>query len=115
MGLQIDETALRAKAVELGVIKDGEELPRNQRARVAAVLVADSRPRTPALRQPVCAKDITVRGNEITVDGEPFPWLVAAEPMQIGLNPGGTSTVRLTLLAENVQILKPEPDQSESE
>lgn len=114
MGLQIDEAALKAKAVELGVIKEGEDLPRHQRSRVAAVLIADSQPR-PAVSEPVCAKDITVRGNEITVDGEPFPWLVAAEPMQIGLNPGGTSTVRLTLLAERVQVLKPKPDQNESE
>lgn len=116
MGLQIDEAALKAKAVELGVIKDGEALPRHERSRVAAALIAGDQQR-PAVPEPVCAKEIVVQpGGAITVDGEPFPWLVARTPMEIGLNPEGISTVRLTLLAESVQVLKPKPNStSESE
>ncbi|MFJ4322255.1 hypothetical protein ACIP3A_03915 [Streptomyces tricolor] len=114
---QFDDAELHAKAVELGVITEGEELPRNQRSRVAAVLLGERRaaeqPKAPA--KPVRAREITVRGSEITVDGRPFPWLVARAPMEIGLVPDGSGTVRLTLLADSVQVLQPPASNSESE
>jgi hypothetical protein len=112
-----DDVELAAKAVQLGLVQEGEALPRAMRSRVAAALLeerrADGRPEKSA--EPVCAKEITVRGTEITVDGRPFPWLVARAPMDIGLAPDGSGTVRLTLLAESVQVLKPQPDSTESE
>lgn len=114
---QFTDAELEAKAVQLGVIKSGETLPRNARSRVAAALLEERRtaakPEKPA--EPEMAKDITVRGLEITVDGRPFPWLVARAPMDITLGTDGSGTVRLTLLAESVQVLKPQPDSTESE
>ncbi|WP_330339416.1 hypothetical protein [Streptomyces sp. NBC_00557] len=114
---QFSDSELHAKAVQLGVITEGEELPREQRSRVAAALLEERRaakaPAQPA--EPVRAREITVRGTEITVDGKPFPWLVARAPMEIGLAVDGSGTVRLTLLADSVQVLKPPTSNSESE
>lgn len=112
MHVKFPELDIRAKAVELGLIDDGAELPRSLRGKVVAVLLqeaANASPRT-AEREPQLAKEIVVQpGGAILVDGEPFPWLVAKQAMEIGLNPDGVSTVRFTLLAEAVQIIKPEP------
>jgi hypothetical protein len=114
---QFTDAELAAKAVQLGVIEKGATLPRSSRSRVAAALVEERRattqPDKPA--EPVCAKEISVRGSEITVDGKPFPWLIARAPMEIGLAPDGSGTVRLTLLAEAIQVLKADPDPSEGE
>jgi hypothetical protein len=114
---EFSDSELAAKAVQLGVITEGEDLPRNMRSRVAAALVEERRAadRPEQLAEPVIAREITVRGSEITVDGKPFPWLVARAPMDIGLAPDGSGTVRLTLLAESVQVLKPSTSNSESE
>jgi hypothetical protein len=59
--------------------------------------------------EPQLAQEIVIHGSSILIDGEPFPWLVAARPMDISLNPEGVSTVRLTLMASAVQIVRPEP------
>lgn len=114
---EFSDAELYAKGLELGVVAKGEELPRNMRSRVAAALIeerrAADRPEPPA--EPMVAKQITVQGSQITVDGKPFPWLVARVPMDIGLAPDGSGTVRLTLLADSVQVLKPKTDSTESE
>jgi hypothetical protein len=114
---QFTDAELAAKAVQLGVIEEGAELPRSARSRVAAALVEERRATTKAdtPREPECAREISVRGNEVTVDGEPFPWLIARAPMEIALAPDGSGTVRLTLLAESVQVLKPDTDSTEGE
>lgn len=112
MKAQFTEPDIRAKAVELGLMQDGAELPRHQRSKVVAVLLyeaANAAPRK-AEREPQLAKEIVIQpGGTILVDGEPFPWLVAKQAMEVGLNPDGVSTVRFTLMAEAVQIIKPEP------
>jgi hypothetical protein len=117
---QFPDAELNAKAVQLGVINEGEPLQRQQRSKVAAALIEERRAAARAEKQPkpVCAKEIVVQpGGQVLVDGEPFPWLIANVAMEIGLNPGGVSTVRMTLMAEAVQVLKPQqnPDQTESE
>jgi hypothetical protein len=114
MQVQFTETDIRAKAVELGLIQDGDVLPRHQRSKVVAVLLQEAANASPkkADLEPQLAKEIVIQpGGAILVDGEPFPWLVAKQPMEIGLDPDGTSTVRLTLLTGAVQIIKPEPRQ----
>jgi hypothetical protein len=114
MQVQFTELDIRAKAVELGLIRDGDELPRHQRSKVAAVLLQEAATASPRKteREPELAKEIVIQpGGAILVDGEPFPWLVAKQPMEIGLDPDGISTVRLTLMAGAVQIIKPEPRQ----
>lgn len=121
MPLQFTDAELYDKAVQLGVVQEGELLPYRHRSKVAAAIVEERRAAGRAEKQaePVCAKEIVVEpGGAVLIDGEPFPWLISRQPMEIGLNPEGISTVRLTLLAEAVQVLKPKqnPDsKSESE
>lgn len=111
MAFQFSDAELHAKAVQLGVINDGETLPPAKRSRVAAALVAEQTP-APKAGEPVLARHVGIEpGGAITVDGEPFPWLVAREPMAVHLDPEGVSTVRLTLLADSVTITpKPESE-----
>lgn len=111
MHVTYTENDIAAKAVQLGLIEDGEELPRQMRGRVVAALLQEQTSSAPGAQpDPQVAKEIVVQpGGAILVDGEPFPWLVAKQPMEIALNPDGLSTVRLTLIAEAVQIIKPEP------
>ncbi|MCC9154908.1 hypothetical protein LZP81_30785 [Streptomyces parvulus] len=116
---QFTDAELQAKAEELGLVKPGEPIPTAaMQSRVKAAVVEDRRATTrqekPADAR--LAKSIVVQpGGVILIDGEPMPWLVAKQPMDIGLNPEGISTVRLTLLAESVQVLKPKTDSPESE
>lgn len=111
MRVRFTESDIRAEAVRLGLIRDGQELPRNLHGRVAASLVAASA-QTPgdSRQEPRLAGEIVVQpGGTILIDGEPFPWLIATDPMDIRLTCGdGVSTVRLTLMAESVQITTPD-------
>lgn len=108
MRLAITDDDIRHKAVELGLIKDGEQVPPAMRSKVAATLLQEQ-VRPPQQAEPKLADEIVVQPDGvILVDGEPFPWLVAREPMQLHVDPDGVSTVRLTLMAKSVQILKPE-------
>ncbi|WP_030569572.1 hypothetical protein [Streptomyces aureocirculatus] len=115
---QFTDAELHAKAVQLGLITAEQDLPRAQRSRVAAALLEERRTTKTADQEPepVLAGEIVVQpGGQILVDGVPFPWLIAKQPMEIGLNPGGISTVRLTLMAASVQVLKPQQPKNESE
>lgn len=110
MHIKFTDADVAAKAVQLGLIQAGEELPRQMRGRVVAALLQESAAEAGGSPEPQLAREIVVQpGGAILVDGEPFPWLVAQQPMEIGLNPDGVSTVRLTLMAQAVQIIKPEP------
>jgi hypothetical protein len=106
------DAEINAKAVELGLIQPGAELPRSQRSKVMAALVQQAAARAARRErpQPQLAKEIVIQPNGvILVDGEPFPWLVDRQPLDIHLDPDGFSTVRMTLLADAVQIIKPQP------
>ncbi|MFE3326898.1 hypothetical protein [Streptomyces sp. NPDC059176] len=115
MQVQFTEADIQAKAVELGVIEEDQELPRSKRSRVvAAMLQQAAAGGGHGQAEPKLAAEIVIQpGGVILVDGEPFPWLVANQPMEIGLDPDGISTVRMTLMASTVQIIKPEPQESE--
>jgi len=117
MQVKFTDDDVRAEAERLGLIESGAELPRHLRSRVVAALVQqESQAKSPGpVTEPELAKEIVVQPDGvILVDGEPFPWLVAREPMDIRVSPDAVSTVRLTLMTEAVQILKSEP-QAESE
>jgi hypothetical protein len=112
MQVKFNDEDIRAKAVELGLIKDGAALPRDMRSKVAAVLLQEAAQAAPkqAAREPQMAKEIVIQPDgAILVDGEQFPWLVTRDPMDVRLDPEGISTVRMTLMADAVQIIKPEP------
>jgi hypothetical protein len=119
MPLQFTDAELQAKAEQLGLVNPGEPMAsKAMHSRVKAVIVEERRAAAQKEKapDPVCAKEIVVQpGGQILIDGEPFPWLIANVPMEIGLNPGGVSTVRLTLMAEAVQVLKPKTSKNESE
>lgn len=117
---QFTDGQIQARAEELGLVEQGQALPLAKRSRVVAALIEEQRATASKEQQakPVCAKEIVVQpGGQVLVDGEPFPWLIAKQPMEISLdaNPEGISTVRMTLLTEAVQILKPTSDSKESE
>jgi hypothetical protein len=112
--IQISDDAVQARAVQLGLIQQGEILPRHLRSRVIAAM-ADSDSHPVGLSEPRLAREVVIQpGGTVLVDGEPFPWLVGRQPMEITLQHDGVSSVRLTLLAAGVQIVPPEP-RTESE
>ncbi|MFI5985039.1 hypothetical protein ACIBEA_29760 [Streptomyces sp. NPDC051555] len=110
MPIKYTDEQIHVQAVHLGLIAEGDELPRNLRGKAVAALAHLDAAERRAPIEPQLAGEIVVQpGGSILVDGEPFPWLVAAQPMEIGLNPDGVSTVRLTLMAAAVQVIRPEP------
>ncbi|MFJ3878070.1 hypothetical protein ACIPW5_11480 [Streptomyces sp. NPDC090077] len=105
------EQEIHDQAVRLGCISPGQELPRNLRSRVVASLITLDAPQ-PVIEPspPSLAGEIVIQpGGAVLVDGRPFPWLLTRQPMEIHLDPDGTSSVRLTLMAATVRILQPEP------
>lgn len=110
MHVRFTEDEIQAKAVELGLVAEGAPVPRSKRSRVLAVMLQHAENTERPATEPRIAKEIVVQPDGvILVDGEVFPWLVAREPMDIRVSPDSVSTVRLTLMAEAVQILRPEP------
>lgn len=112
MNVQFSDDDIKAKAAELGLMSKGADLPRHLRSRVVAALLQEAASAAPGqvASEPELANEIVIQpGGTILIDGEPFPWLVAKQAMEIGLDPGGISTVRLTLMTNSVQIIKPEP------
>ncbi|MEU9498252.1 hypothetical protein [Streptomyces sp. NPDC048196] len=114
---QFTDAEVHAKAVDLGLIDEGHELPRHQRGRVVAVLMqqrrAAARPEPEPVAEPRAAASIVIQPDgRIDIDGRPLPWLVAREAIDVRLAPeaDGISTVRLTLLVTSVQIIKPEAE-----
>ncbi|MFF5778175.1 hypothetical protein ACFY7Y_14640 [Streptomyces virginiae] len=110
MPINYSDQQIRDKAVSLGLIQDGSDLPRQLRGRVVAAMAYGDAVERQQAPEPQLAQEIVIQpGGAILIDGDPFPWLVAAQPMDIGLNPDGVSTVRLTLMAAAVQVIRPEP------
>lgn len=106
--LEFSTRELYAKAVQLGVIKGGDELPTTAMSRVKAALVEEQRtPRGPSSDDPYVGGHIVIRpGERIELDGQALP--AAAEPIEVRVSadPAVPSTVRLTLLAHTVQTIK---------
>lgn len=111
MQVQFTDEQIAAKAVQLGLVEGGEELPRRLRSRVLAALVQESAPRFRDGDVPPVADSIRVqpRGG-IEVDGRPFPWLVQADRIDVVLEPDGSGMVRLTLPARSIEIVKPDTE-----
>lgn len=107
MSLSYSDGEIHAQAVRLGVINEGEPLPRHQRSKVVASLAAEKQRPSSGVKVPMAREIVVQPGGDILVDGKPFPWMVLAERMEVALDHDGGGTVRLTLPAENIQILKP--------
>ncbi|MEU1496052.1 hypothetical protein [Streptomyces sp. NPDC005732] len=119
---QFTPAELQAKAEQLGLVESGQAIPTAAMlSKVKAALVedrrAEARKDAPPAKARLAQSIVVQPGGSITVDGEPLPWLVAAQPMDINLSPDsdGVSSVRLTLLAASVQVLPPKTDSTESE
>jgi hypothetical protein len=109
MHIQYTDADIAAKAAQLGLIKEGEPLPRQLRGRVVAAMLQEQAPAEDAT-DPEIADEIVIQpSGVILVDGARFPWLVAKEPIDVRVDPEGVSTVRMTLFANSVQIIKSEP------
>lgn len=105
MPLQFSDDEIHAEAVRLGVIYEGDALPRHLRSRVVASLAAGKQRPSSSTQVPLAREIVVQPGGDIFVDGKPFPWMVLAERMEVALDHDGGGTVRLTLPAENIQIL----------
>lgn len=114
MPLSFTDDEINVQAVRLGLIEDGQELPRNQRSRVAASLAAERQRPAEQADVPIAQSIVIQPGGDILVDGKPFPWIIQAEQMAVTLNPDGAGLVTLTLPALNIQILKPQAPESEN-
>lgn len=112
MKVQFTEPEIRAKAIELGLIKDGGELPRSMRSRIIAALIQEAAPRFRTDAAPVAETVRVQPGGSVDIDGKPFPWMVQADRIEVALEPDGSGLVRLTLPARNIQITQP-ADESE--
>lgn len=109
MHFTFTDADIAAKAVQLGLIQDGQPVPAPLRSKVVAALLQQQAAPS-AAAEPQLAQEIVIQPNgAIVVDGEPFPWLVAKEPIDVRVDPDGVSTVRLTLLTNTIQIIRPEP------
>lgn len=117
--LEFTDEQVQEAAERLGMVDPGKPVPRSMRSRVVAVLTNEMRAEKtpPQAAAPRMAREIVLQpGGQILVDGQPFPWLVADERIDISLHPegGGISTVRMTLFAESVQIIKPNESENDS-
>lgn len=111
MRLTISDSDIQAKALELGLIQPGEPVPANVRSRIVAALLAEQAPRAAAADVPV-AKNISVQpGASVMVDGNPFPWVVQADAIEVTIAPDGSGLVRLTIPTLSVEITKSESEQ----
>ena len=116
MLLRFTDREIQAKAEELGMVQAGQAIPTAaMRSRAAAALVEERRSQTPRpAAEPRMADEIVVQpSGPILIDGEPIPWIVTTEPMDIRLADDGSGTIRLTLAANAIQILKAEPTKEE--
>ncbi|GAA0454324.1 hypothetical protein ACFQ2B_27945 [Streptomyces stramineus] len=109
MPLRYTDEQVTAKAAQLGLIADGQTLPRHLRSKVIAALHSE-RPRSTGALPPVAERIVIQPGGAVEVDGRPFPWLVQSDLIEVTLQPDGAGMVRLTLPARNVQILQPAPE-----
>lgn len=114
MPISFTPAQIHDEAVRLGLIADGQQLPQNLRSTVVASLASPSSSATeaPAVA-PRPASRVEIRtGPEgfVTIDGHPFPWLIAPEQIAVTLEPDGSGTVRLAIQADAVTINSPQKD-----
>ncbi|MEU9470419.1 hypothetical protein AB0D78_28145 [Streptomyces avermitilis] len=114
MPLSFPDDEITTQAVRLGLIEDGQALPRHLRSRVVAALAAERRRPEAAADVPIAQSIVIQPGGDIAVDGKPFPWVIQADQMEVTLSPDGAGLVRLAMPALNIQILKPATPESEN-
>jgi hypothetical protein len=108
MPISFTPDQIHAEAIRLGLINAGQQLPQNLRSTVVASLATASRlavEMPPTAPRPASTVEIhTGPDGFVTIDGRPFPWLIAPEQIAVTLNPDGSGTVRLAIEAGAVTI-----------
>lgn len=112
--LSYSDDQVRAKAVELGLVGEGEPVPDRLRSRVVASLAAADTAEQQSPRARLAKHVVVEPEGRILIDGEPLPWYVARDSIEVVCHPKGDGTVRLTLLAERVEITAPKNTESEN-
>ncbi|NDZ63558.1 hypothetical protein [Streptomyces cyaneofuscatus] len=110
MRLTVTDADITRKAVELGVIEEGQMVPPKERSRIVAALLQEQMPRMTSADVPVAQSIVVQPGSGVEVDGRPFPWVIQAETIEVTLDPSGSGLVRLTIPTQSVQITKPESE-----
>lgn len=110
MRLTVTDDDIVRKAVQLGVIEEGQLVPPNMRSRIVAALLQEQAPRAKAADVPVAQSIVVQPGGGVEIDGRPFPWVIQAETIEVTLDPSGSGLVRLTIPTLSVQIIKPESE-----
>nr|WSS66732.1 hypothetical protein OG284_36920 [Streptomyces sp. NBC_01177] len=111
MRLTVTDADIARKAVELGVIEEGEPVPPARRSRIVAALLQEQVSRgNRAADVPVAQSIVVQPGGGVEIDGRPFPWVIQAETIEVTLDPSGSGLVRLTIPTLSVQITKPESE-----
>ncbi|MFF4779409.1 hypothetical protein ACFY05_42000 [Microtetraspora fusca] len=108
---QFDEAELSAKAVELGLIADGQALPRHLRSHAAAALVAARQGQPPEAPEAEAGHLVITGDRRVLLDGHALPVLVVDDdPIHVVLQ-GDAATIRLTIAARTI-IVHPEESKS---
>lgn len=118
--LAVTEAEVYAEAVRLGLVTDGEDLPRHLRSQAVASLAAPVPPPAAADDEPAGGRSaggppdpdavLTVYADgPVLLNGAPFPLFVAREPIEVVTRPDGQTTVRLTVVAGAVHLLPGAP------
>ncbi|MFW3473661.1 hypothetical protein ACN24M_20555 [Streptomyces microflavus] len=110
MRLTVTDDDIARKAVQLGVIKEGQMVPPNMRSRIVAALLQEQMPGVKTADVPVAQSIVVQPGGGVEIDGRPFPWVIQAETIEVTLDPSGSGLVRLTIPTLSVQITKPESE-----
>ncbi|MEV6074915.1 hypothetical protein AB0L80_07390 [Streptomyces sp. NPDC052069] len=110
MRLTVTDADIARKAVELGVIQQGEPVPSAVRSRIVAALLQEQMPHMTSADVPVAQSIVVQPGSGVEIDGRPFPWVIQAETIEVTLDPSGSGLVRLTIPTLSVQITKPESE-----
>ncbi|MFE3485085.1 hypothetical protein [Streptomyces griseus] len=112
MRLTVTDADIARKAMQLGVIEEGQPVPPNMRSRIVAALLQEQMPGVKAADVPVAQSIVVQPGGGVEIDGRPFPWVIQAETIEVTLDPSGSGLVRLTIPTLSVQITKPESEQN---
>ncbi|WP_432147959.1 hypothetical protein [Streptomyces sp. bgisy029] len=110
MRLTVTDADIARKAVQLGVIEEGQPVPPKERSRIAAALLQEQMPGVKKADVPVAQSIVVQPGGGVEIDGRPFPWVIQAETIEVTLDPSGSGLVRLTIPTQSVQIIKPESE-----
>ncbi|MFJ1581785.1 hypothetical protein ACIOC1_00410 [Streptomyces sp. NPDC088197] len=106
--LSFPDAEIHAEALRLGLISDGDELPRHLRSQAVASLAAEEPVDTGPDDEPpvpVPGGDLIIAGDRVLLDGQPFSLPVTTEPVEITARHGGPTTVRLTVVVGACHVL----------